>query len=472
MAIFHRSSKPDEEEKGTAPADADVEMNSPSSTPAAVAEKRRFPGHHVVNEAGLRVTKGIAPDGESGRSWIHPWHFLRICFISTCRASMYVNILWPFVPAALAVRYARPDLSVVIFILSYIAMVPSANLVGFAGQEFSRKLPRVLGVLMETTFGSIVEIVLFMVLLTQGEYHVIQAAILGSILATMLLCLGLCFFAGGLRRDEQTFDEAISEVGNGLLLIAGLGLVVPTAFYNALQSSTIAPEVLDSSVLQISRITAILLIISYGFYIFFNMRSHHSIYDAIFLKDEHGDTDRHNDIIKPKLTLTESIIALAISITLVTLMAIFLVMEIPYIVEHNGISDLFMGLILVPLVEKAAEHITAIDEAWDNTMNLALAHVLGATIQTALFNAPLAVVVGWGLGRELNLNFDLFTIVVVILSIIVVGNFLKDRKSNYLEGALLVIVYIIIAVAAFYYPNLEGHAGGAEGGAEAPAEGH
>jgi Ca2+:H+ antiporter len=133
---------------------------------------------------------------------------------------MYVNVLWPFVPAALAVRYARPDLNVVIFILSYIAMVPSANLVGFAGQEFSRKLPRVLGVLMETTFGSIVEIVLFMVLLTQGEYKVIQAAILGSILATMLLCLGLCFFAGGLRRDEQTFDEAISEVGNGLLLIA------------------------------------------------------------------------------------------------------------------------------------------------------------------------------------------------------------------------------------------------------------
>lgn len=247
---------------------------------------------------------------------------------------------------------------------------------------------------------------------------------------------------------------------------------MPTAFHNALKSTTIGEDVLESSVLQISRITAILLIISYGFYVFFNMRSHHSIYDAIFLKDEHGDTDRHNDILKAKLTFTESVIALAVSIALVTLMAIFLVMEIPYIVEHNGISDLFMGLILVPLVEKAAEHITAIDEAWDNTMNLALAHVLGATIQTALFNAPLAVVVGWGLGRDLNLNFDLFTIVVVILSIIVVGNFLKDRKSNYLEGALLVIVYIIIAVAAFYYPNLEGHAGGAEAGAEAGAEHH
>ncbi|KFY29957.1 hypothetical protein V493_02202 [Pseudogymnoascus sp. VKM F-4281 (FW-2241)] len=470
MAIFQRATKaPDAEEKGTSSTDVDVEMNSPSSAPAAVVEKRRFPGHHVINEAGLRVTKGIAPDGESGRSWIHPWHFLRICLISSCRASMWVNVLWPFVPAALAVRYARPDLSVVIFILSYIAMVPSANLVGFAGQEFSQKLPRVLGVLMETTFGSIVEIVLFMVLLTQGEYHVIQAAILGSILATMLLCLGLCFFVGGLRRNEQTFDDAVSEVGNGLLLIAGLGLVVPTAFYNSLYGSgNISAEQLDTSVLQISRITSILLIVAYGFYVFFNMRSHHSIYDAIFLKDEHRNTDRQEDIIKPKLTLTESILALAISITLVTLMAIFLVMEIPYIVEHNGISDLFMGLILVPLVEKAAEHITAVDEAWDNSMNLAMAHVLGATIQTALFNAPLAVVVGWGLDRGLSLNFDLFTIIIVILSIIVVGNFLKDGKSNYLEGALLVIVYIIIAVAAFYFPNPVGHGGGAE----APAEGH
>ncbi|OBT91229.1 hypothetical protein VE02_00290 [Pseudogymnoascus sp. 03VT05] len=363
----------------------------------------------------------------------------------------------------MAVRYARPDLSLTIFILSYIAMVPSANLVGFAGQEFSRKLPRVLGVLMETTFGSIVEIVLFMVLLTQGEYLVIQAAILGSILATMLLCLGLFFFAGGLRRNKQIFDEAISEVGNGLLLIAGLGLVVPTAFYNAFQGNTdITTDNLKVAVLQISRITAILLIISYGFYIFFNMRSHHSIYDAIFLKDEHGDADREHDIIKPKLTLTESVFALAIS----------LVMEIPHIVENNGISDLFMGLILVPLVEKAAEHITAIDEAWDNSMNLALAHVLGATIQTALFNAPLAVVVSWGLHRELDLNFDLFTVVVVILSIIVVGNFLKDCKSNYLEGALLVIVYIIIAVAAFYYPNPAHHGEAAEGEAAAPAEGH
>jgi Ca2+:H+ antiporter len=124
------------------------------------------------------------------------------------------------VPAAVAVRYARPDWHLAIFVLNYIAMVPCANLIGFAGQELARKLPRVFGILIETTLGSVVEIVLFMVLLKHEQYPVIQAAILGSILATLLMCLGMCFFVGGILRAEQEFDEAVGEVGNGLLLTA------------------------------------------------------------------------------------------------------------------------------------------------------------------------------------------------------------------------------------------------------------
>ena len=103
-----------------------------------------------------------------------------------------------------------------------------------------------------------------------------------------------------------------------------------------------------------------------------------------------------------------------------------------------------MGLILVPIVEKAAEHLTAMDEAWDNQMNFALSHVLGATIQTALFNAPLTIIVAWGLHKPMDLNFELFDMVMLILEILVVGNFLRDGKSNYLEGALCVLVYMII----------------------------
>jgi Ca2+:H+ antiporter len=183
------------------------------------------------------------------------------------------------------------------------------------------------------------------------------------------------------------------------------------------------------------------------------MRTHESIYDTIFENDEHEHSDAQEEEEKEKLTFTECVFALTCAVTLVTIIAISLVEEISFIVEERGVSDAFVGLILVPLVEKFAEHLTAIDEAWENQMNMALAHVLGATIQTSLFNAPLVVLVGWGLDKPMDLNFDLFNIVVLILAILVVGNFLRDQKSNYLEGSLCVIVYINIAVAAFWYPN-------------------
>ncbi|KAL9130473.1 MAG: hypothetical protein Q9217_001345 [Psora testacea] len=409
--------------------------------------------HQVFNHNGHKVTRGIKPEGESGRKWIHPWHFLRICFWSASTASMMVNVLWPFVPPAIALHFARPDQKLWIFILNYIAMVPTANLIGFAGQELARKLPKVFGVLVETFMGGIVEIVLFMVLLhkssdTQDLIPVIRAAILGSLLATLLLCLGFCFFAGGLRRDEQEFDEVISEVGSGLLLVAGFGLLIPSAFFNSLRGST-DETALEDDVLHISRITS--------------MRTHHGLYDAVLEKDQQRDHDRHKDLAKDKLTFTECIVALVIAIACVSLHAVFLVEQIEYIVIERGVSDSFMGLILVPLVEKVAEHLTAVDEAWDNQMNFALAHVLGATIQTALFNSSLVVIVGWGMHKSMDLNFEIFNIVVLILAVIVVGNFLRDQKSNYLEGALCILVYIIIAIASWYYPNpSHGHSSDAE----------
>lgn len=287
----------------------------------------------------------------------------------------------------------------------------------------------------------------------------------------MLLCLGLCFFVSGLRRDESHFSETVSEAGSGLLLTAGFGLAVPTVFSNAFQNTTgesTAAVASTSDVLAVSRITAVALIIAYCVYVWFMGRTHHGIYEAIFELDEERDHDRHADAAKDKLTLTECILALAVSIALVTLIAIALVTEIEFIVEDHGISDSFMGLILVPLVEKTAEHLTAVDEAWDNQMNLALSHVLGATLQTALFNGPLVVIVGWGMNKEMGLDFDIFNLTVLILAILTVGNFLRDQKSNYLEGFLCVIVYVIVAAAAFYNPTLPetGSAGETTGGGE------
>jgi Ca2+:H+ antiporter len=181
-------------------------------------ETRGIPNRH-------EITTRIQPGGESGRAGFHPVHFFRIIWRSTSRASRICNILWPVVPAAITVTYSRGDLHFAIFVLNYLAMIPCANLIGFAGQELARKLHKVFGVIMETTLGSVVEIILFLILCRKGEYEVIKAAILGSVLATQLLCLGLCFVVGGLRHDELEFNEVVGEVGSDLLLTAYVGYI-------------------------------------------------------------------------------------------------------------------------------------------------------------------------------------------------------------------------------------------------------
>lgn len=410
---------------------------------------------------GHEVTSGVQPNGESGRRGLHPFKFLRICLRSSSKVSMMVNILWPIVPVAIALHFARPEWHLAIFITNYIAMVPTANLVGFAGQEFARKLPVAIGVVVEVTLGSVVEIVLFMVLLKIGgekKVPVIRAAILGSLLANLLLCLGFCFMVGGMKRKDQVFHHAISEVGSGLMLVAGMGLVLPTVFANALANRTdLAKGLVLHETLNISRAVAIILLVAFFVYTIFQTKSHDSLFTDIFKADEHKNDDRHKDLAKDKLTLTECIIALVFALACVSLIAVFLVLEIEFMVYERHVKDAFVGLILIPLVEKFAEHLTAIDEAWDNQMNFALAHVLGASIQTALLNTPLVIIAGWGLGIGMDLHFEVFDSVALILAVLAVGSFLRDGKSNYLEGVLCILVYIIIAICAFFYPNPVSH---------------
>ncbi|EWC47635.1 hypothetical protein DRE_03255 [Drechslerella stenobrocha 248] len=457
----------------------------------------------------LTIDVQVHPDGESGRSGFHHYHFFKVLWHSSNVVSMAMNLFWPVVPVAIYLRYFTHASPTAIFATSYVAMIPVANLLGFAGQEFARKMPKVWGILAETTLGSIVEIILFMTLMSQHDpsavgghggspdgdenasngnlIPVIQAAVLGSILTNLLLCLGLCFLVGGIRRNVQTFHPAVSEVGNGLMLIAGFGLLIPSAFYSALKGSTTqarkhaieallkephhqyTEEDLQHSVLKVSQVTSLLLMFSFAIYIFFNVHTNRNIFDAVLIADEQeegGDggqgvfedqapldrTIRVDHMEKPKFTLTECTLALIISLVMVPLFAVILVENIDAVVE-DGVPDQFLGLILLPLVEKAAEHLTAINDAWNGHMNFALYHCLGPSIQTALFNAPLVVIVGWIIGKPIDLNFEIFMIALLVLSILVTGEFLRDGECNYLEGWLLVIIYAIMAVAAWYYPN-------------------
>ncbi|KAK5245463.1 hypothetical protein LTR20_007217 [Exophiala xenobiotica] len=181
-------------------------------------------------------------------------------------------------------------------------------------------------------------------------------------------------FAFCLKLKQQSSHAAISEVGSGLLLVAGFALLIPSAFFSALRGSTTSSEGegftevrLRNNTLKISQVTSIILIVAFLVYLWFNARSQESIFHEVLASDEERDTDRHRDLHKAKLTFTECVIALAISLTFVTLIAIFLVEEIRDVVQ-TGVPENFLGLILVPLVEKAAEHLTTVDEAYDNQM--------------------------------------------------------------------------------------------------------
>lgn len=281
-------------------------------------------------------------------------------------------------------------------------------------------------------------------------------------MTNLLFCLGFCFTVGGIaNKGEQKFDAIISEVGSGMMLMAAFALLIPSAFHATLYSqtagsdsvSTYTKDQLDADTRAISHGTSIILMVAFIIYIVYSGHSSHSVFDDVLGRDEEMDRDRHRDLAKPKFTMFEACLAIVFSIACVALIAVFLVLEIQYIVEEDGVPDAFLGFILVPLVEKLAEHMTAIDEAYDNQINFALYHCIGPSIQTALFNAPLAVIVGWGLGTDMDLNFETFTIIILVLTVIVVGNVLRDGASNYLEGSLLIIVYAIIALSTWYYPN-------------------
>jgi Ca2+:H+ antiporter len=214
-------------------------------------------------------------------------------------------------------------------------MIPAANLLGFSSGQFARKLPHVAGVIFETTMGSVVEIVVFIVLIKEGERGVpiIKSAILGSILANLLFCLGLCFIAGGLHRTEQEFHEAISEVGSNLMLVSITGLILPSIFSVSLTTTETS---LTHQTLQISRITAIFLLVAYFLYLLYMTQSHESIFSDLFADEEKNEsvTEREH-----RLTATEALIALMFSLAMVCFMAVFLVQQIDYLVVEKGVKE-------------------------------------------------------------------------------------------------------------------------------------
>lgn len=409
-----------------------------STVSQTVNEHSRLLSRPFYNADGL-------PLYEDSRKWVR-WPSETAHIIYKVLASNYVNVLLIFVPLGI-IAGAVGWSPTAIFILNFLAIIPLAALLSFATEELSVNVGQTLGGLLNATFGNAVELIVSIVALKNGEIRIVQSSMLGSILSNILLVLGCCFLAGGTRYPEQSFNETVASTMSSLMAVSSASLIIPATLYAAMRGSR-ADDEKEDNVLILSHGTAIILLIIYVLYLFFQLRTHSHLFDE--KPDEEGDaTQKEPNILHP---WPAAVVLVAITVC-VAVCAEYLVDSIDSIVQTAHISKTFIGLILLPIVGNAAEHVTAVVVSLKNKMDLAIGVAIGSSMQIALLVTPFLVILGWIMGQPMTLHFETFETVVFFLSVLITNYLIQDGKSNYLEGAMLIGLYAVIALAFFVYPD-------------------
>ncbi|KAG7410347.1 Vacuolar calcium ion transporter [Fusarium oxysporum f. sp. raphani] len=395
-----------------------------------------------------KQTPGMDNSNIAVRSMAYPWHIAKVTLLSN-----YVNFLLVMVPLGIIAGKLGWSPTAV-FTINFFAIIPLAAVLSFATEEISMKLGETLGGLLNATFGNAVELIVSIVALQRNEIELVQASMLGSILSNLLLVMGMGFLFGGIihrgesgNGREQVFSSATAQTTCSLMALSSASLVIPAALYAVLDQSGSDEKV--QSILTLSRGTAIILLLLYVLYLVFQLRTHSNLFDT----ENQNEDDEEGECEEPTLGPIAAIAVLVVTTVLVTLCAGYLVDSINDLVTTSGISRGFIGLILIPIVGNAAEHVTAVVVALRNKMDLAMGVAVGSSIQIALLVAPFLVIFGWIIGAEMTLHFETFQTVAFAVSVLVVTYTIQDGKSNYLEGAMLMGLYIIIALAFYATPS-------------------
>lgn len=413
-------------------------------------------------------------------------NFNNVC-ISTFNSSP-VNWLLLFIPLGILSKNLGLSSSIV-FINNFFAIIPLASLLAYATEELGESLHNdSIAGLLNATFGNAVEVIVSIIALNQNQITIVQSSMLGSILSNLLLVLGSCFIVGGLKFKEQFFNQTAAQTMGSLLAVSVMALLLPAAFYLSLPKKT---DHLEEKILDLSRGTSIILLLVYVFYMIFQLKTHDYLFtdasqpplpndiEATFdnVIDDNGEqpylgpndeqhSRRLSVINRPKsiydldsnsndfhLSTTASIVILLLATIFVSIAADYLVGTIDEIVESSGLSKTFIGLIVIPIVGNAAEHVTAIYVAYKNKMDLAVNVAIGSSLQIAIFVTPLLVLIGWIMDVPMSLYFSMFETAVIFVSVFITNSLILDGCSNWLEGVLLIATYFIIAISFFLFPD-------------------
>ncbi|KAK7928935.1 calcium proton exchanger protein [Apiospora marii] len=416
----------------------------------------------------------------------------------------WINILLVAAPIGIAMNYTGFD-GKIIFAVNFIAIIPLANMLSNATEEIALRTGETLGGLINATFGNAVELIVAVIALIHKEYIIVQTSLIGSILSNLLLVLGMCFFFGGFNRPKQSFNQVVAQTAASLLALAVASNIIPTVFkQNVYENEVDNHAVDDRHVAAISRGVSVILLFVYCCYLYFQLKTHADVFNETSEKtatythsnnnnnvasegvhgtvasiavmaattagpqasqarqnaSRDGDDEEEDDDEDPQLHFWVAIAQLTISTVIIALCAEFMVDGISAVTTEGGLSEEFVGLILLPIVGNAAEHATAVTVAIKDKMDLAIGVAVGSSMQVSLFLLPLLIIIGWGMGaEEMTLAFDTFQIVVLFLSVLLVNYLIGDGESHWLEGVLLICLYIIIAVCAWFYPAAPGTVG-------------
>ncbi len=320
------------------------------------------------------------------------------------------------------------------------ALRPSSPYRGFLGhatEELAGHTGPTIGGLLNATLGNLAELIIATLALRAGLLDLVKASITGSILGNLLLVLGAALLAGGLKFKKQTFNPHLAGVSVSLLVISVIGLVVPALFHAS------HPDPLRVQTVRMSEYVAALLIVGYGLSLLYSMGTHRAVFG------EGGDIAGGETT--PNWSLKKSIIVLIGAAAAIGWLSEMLVGSTEEAVKSIGLSQFFVGLILVPIIGNAAEHSSAVLMAMKNRMDLAVSIAVGSSIQVALLIAPLLVFFGVAMGQPMDLAFSTMEVASIGLAVGIATVVVLDAESNWLEGAFLLLAYAILAVAFFFF---------------------
>jgi Ca2+:H+ antiporter len=358
-----------------------------------------------------------------------------------------------FVPAAFALRYVPAwQNQTALFIVSALAIIPIAGWMGHATEQLAHRMGEGIGGLLNASFGNAAELIIALMALRAGHIEVVKASITGSIIGNLLLVLGASIFAGGVRFKQQRFNKTAARASCTALILAAAALVIPTVFHHTAAQSpggwTPAAEQ------KLSLAIAVVLIATYGAMLVFSLVTHKQLFvgGEADISAAAATTSNEDNDHAAVWSVGKAVGVLLGATIMVAWVSEFLVGAVEAAQHSLGVTEVFVGVIIVAIVGNAAEHSTAITMALKNKMDLALGIAVGSSLQIALFVAPVLVFASYAFPHQLNLEFTIPEIVAVVVAAFVTDQIAGDGESNWLEGVQLLALYLILGVLFYFLP--------------------